>query len=53
MIFLTHYNNNNNNNNNKFIHAKIQRICTRQPFRSYEKNRIFLFFPRIYNNVNT
>jgi hypothetical protein len=26
-------NNNNNNNNNKFIHAKIQRICTRQPTR--------------------
>jgi hypothetical protein len=25
--------NNNNNNNNKFIHAKIQRICTRQQTR--------------------
>jgi hypothetical protein len=27
------FNNNNNNNNNKFIHAKIQRICTRQQTR--------------------
>jgi hypothetical protein len=30
---LVRHNNNNNNNNNKFIHAKIQRICTRQQTR--------------------